>query len=334
MFLLITRFLLWLFVIYLLWLFFKKVIPSNYYSYLGIFGLVVLAFLIFFEPTDPISLVAWNIISFALKPLGLALVLIGGAVVGKKGDVDKKGITSITIAFWVLLISSLPLVPNSLYQRFIEEDAQTLVAQTADQGAGTIVLLGQGTTQPQLPGRSQIQLTDAGNLVSYTADLYRQLGAPTVIVSAGRRVDLPTAAGNQVEANDIQTLLEQQGVSPGNIIIDPDGVNVRGSAVSVRNILDSTGLANRVVLVASATQIYRATQAFEDVGVEVVPRPTNFVTFDFPDASFLSRLQFQEFVPSLDGLERTTQIIDEYLTTMYYFLRGWLAPLELVRPNG
>ena len=82
------------------------------------------------------------------------------------------------------------------------------------------------------------------------------------------------------------------------------------------------------------TQIYRATQAFEDVGVAVVPRPTNFVTFDFPDASFISRLQFQEFVPSLDGLERTTQILDEYLSTMYYFLRGWLAPLELVRPNG
>ncbi|MDY6938383.1 MAG: YdcF family protein [Cyanobacteriota bacterium] len=334
MFLLITRFLLWLFVIWLLWVIFKKIVPAAYYTYLGIFALVVLAFLIFFEPDNSLSLVAWNILSFVLKPLGLALVLIGSAVLGKKGDVSKKGITSITIAFWVLFISSLPLFPNSLYQRFIEEDAQTLITQTADQGAGTIVLLGQGTTQPQLPGRTQIQLTDAGNLVSYTADLYRQLGAPAVIVSAGRRIDLPTAAGNQVEANDIQTLLEQQGVASGNIIIDPDGVNIRSSALSVANILENTGLPNRVVLVASATQIYRASQAFEDLGISVVPRPTNFVTFDFPNAGFVSRLQIQEFVPSIDGLRRTTSILDEYFATMYYFLRGWLAPIELVRPNG
>jgi uncharacterized SAM-binding protein YcdF (DUF218 family) len=332
MFLLITRLILWLLILWAFWHFFKKIVPGNWYTYLGIFGLVILLFLFLFDPTDRIAYASWQIISFPLRPLGLALILLGMPVIGRKGDFNKDSVKQITIAFWILLLCSLPLVPRLIYQNFLERDVQVLVERPAG-GAGAIVLLGQNTTEPQVGGRSQIQLTDAGNLIPYAADVYRQLGGPPVIVSAGRRTGLPVAAGEQVEANDIQTLLEGQGVSPTDIIIEPEGLNLRTSATNVKAILDRTGLGNRVVLVSSSTQIYRAAQTFKNVGIDVVPRPTNFMSYRFTNTNLLGQISLADFIPSLRGLSASSQITDEYLATMYYFLRGWLSPDELNRPG-
>jgi uncharacterized SAM-binding protein YcdF (DUF218 family) len=332
MFLLITRLILWLLILWALWIFFKKVVPLNYYTYLGIFGLSILAILFLFNPADRFADTAWGIVSFGVRPLGIALVLIGMAVLDGKKEISKQGSSLVTIAFWILLISSIPLVPNLLYQNFIERDAQTLVSNSSTQGASAIVLLGRNTTEPQLPGRPQIQLKDQGDLIDYAANLYQQTGL-SVIVSAGRRNDLPSGAGEQVEANDIQTLLEQRGVRSGSIIIEPNGVNIRSSAEGVKRILDQTGLGNRVIIVSSTTQVYRAAQTFKSLGISVVPRPSSFVSFNLPNANVLSRVRLQDFVPTLEGLTRTTQVTDEYLATIYYFLRGWLSPDELVRPR-
>lgn len=333
MFLLITRLILWLLILWAFWTFFKKIIPGNWYSYLGIFGLIMLLFLFLFDPTDRVAYAAWQFISFPIRPLGLALILLGIPIFARKGDLSSKdSVQKITLAFWILLICSLPIVPRLVYQNFLERDVQVLVDRPAG-GASAIVLLGQNTTEPQIGGRSQIQLTDAGNLVPYTAEVYRQLGRPPVIISAGRRSGLPLGAGEQIEANDIQTLLEGQGVSPGDILIEPEGLNLRGSAINVKGLLEETGLGNRVVLVTSSTQIYRATQTFKNVGVDVVPRPSNFVTYRLTDTNLLGQVSLADFIPSLKGLSASSQITDEYLSTMYYFLRGWLSPDELRSPT-
>jgi uncharacterized SAM-binding protein YcdF (DUF218 family) len=332
MFLLITRLILWLLILWAFWRFFKQIIPGNWYTYLGIFGLVILLFLFLFDPNDRFAYTAWQIVSFPLRPLGLALVLLGIPVLARKGDFNKNSVTQITIAFWVLLLCSIPLVPRLIYQNFIERDVQVLVDRPAG-GAGAIVLLGQNTTEPQIGGRSQIQLTDAGNLIPYTADVYRQLGGPPIIISAGRRTGLPLAAGEQIEANDVQTLLEGEGVSPTDIIIEPEGLNLRTSAINVKQTLDRTGLGNRVVLVTSSSQIYRALQTFKNAGIDVVPRPTNFISYRFPDANLFQQLSLADFIPSLKSLSASSQITDEYIATMYYFLRGWLSPDELNRPG-
>lgn len=332
MFLLITRLILWLLILWAFWRFFKQIVPGNWYTYLGIFGLVILLFLFLFDPNDRFAYTAWQIVSFPLRPLGLVLVLLGIPIIGRKRDFNKNSVTQITIAFWVLLLCSLPIVPRLIYQNFIERDVQVLVDRPAG-GAGAIVLLGQNTTEPQIGGRSQIQLTDAGNLIPYTADVYRQLGGPPVIISAGRRSGLPLAAGVQIEANDIQTLLEGQGVSPSDIIIEPEGLNLRTSAINVKQTLDRTGLGNRVVLVASSSQIYRASQTFKNAGIDVVSRPTNFISYRFTDANIFTQVNLADFIPSLKALSASSQISDEYIATMYYFLRGWLSPDELNRPG-
>ncbi|MGB3241040.1 MAG: YdcF family protein [Geitlerinemataceae cyanobacterium] len=332
MFLLITRLILWTLILWAFWRFFKQIIPGNWYTYIGILGLVTLLFLFLFDPNDRFAYTAWQIISFPLRPLGLALILLGIPVLGRKGDFNKNSVTQITVAFWILLLCSLPIVPRLIYQNFIERDVQVLVDRPAG-GAGAIVLLGQNTTEPRLGGRSQIQVTEGGNLISYTAEIYRQLGGLPVIVSAGRRTGLPAAAGEQIEADDIRTLLEAQGVSPTDIIPEAEGANLRNSALNVRQTLEESGLGNRVVLVSSSTQIYRAAQTFNNVGIDVVPRPTNFIGYRFDDTNLFGQISLADFVPSLRGISASSQITNEYLATMYYFLRGWLSPDELNRPG-
>ena len=55
-----------------------------------------------------------------------------------------------------------------------------------DETAAAIVLLGKGTTQPHIPNRVGIQLTDTGNRLPYAAVLYSKKVAPMVIVTARR----------------------------------------------------------------------------------------------------------------------------------------------------
>jgi len=83
----------------------------------------------------------------------------------------------------------------------------------------------------------------------------------------------------------------------------------------------------KVLLVTSAIQMRRASLAFADVGIQVVPRATDFYTFQ-PTAGGKSRLRIDvaDFLPSAEALVTTTRVFDEYFGSFYYFLRGWLAP--------
>ena len=67
----------------------------------------------------------------------------------------------------------------------------------------------------------------------------------------------------------------------------------------------------------------RAALAFEKMNLQVVAKPTDFYTARFStEGSLLGRLP--DLLPSVDALQITTRYWNELLTSMYYFLRGWL----------
>jgi hypothetical protein len=39
------------------------------------------------------------------------------------------------------------------------------------------------------------------------------------------------------------------------------------------------------------------------------------------------RFGLRDLLPSVDSLEMTTRLFNETLTSMYYFLRGWVRPI-------
>lgn len=325
MFPLLTQLLLWLLLTVIIYNLLVKVIPKTYLTLLGgllLFAIIVLAF---FFPNEPLVRSAWNILSFPLKPVGATIILLASAL--------NRGLQRnlIMAALLILLFSSLPIV-SSVLARPLELGEATQIAATGTPAAppAAIVLLGQGTTQPNLPPRTQIQLTDTGNRIPYAAQLYQQQVAagnqPIMIVSAGPREGFIGNQTQAVEANDIATLLTQLGVPRGQIVLETRSRDLRTSAVEVDRILRTRGTGGRpVILVTSAINSRRARLAFSDVGVNVVARPTGFFTIQ-PGARERLNIGVQSFIPRVEALTVTTRILEEFYTTVYYSLRGWLTP--------
>jgi uncharacterized SAM-binding protein YcdF (DUF218 family) len=335
MFLLLTQVLLWLLVTVILYNLLVKVIPKTYLTLLGglfLFAIIVLAF---FFPGERLVSTAWSVLSFPLKPVGATILLLSVAL-----NQGLKKRNQVVAALMILLISSTPffstLLARSLELGEVSPTARTVRDGTAaapaaqTQTAGAIVLLGQGTTQANLPPRTQVQLTDTGNRILYAAQVYRQqqsLGAsPIVIASAGPREEAQGNRNQAAEANDIATLLTQLGVPRERIVTEAKSSDLRTSATEVKSILSRRGIGGtRVIVITSGYNSRLARLTYSNAGINVISRPTNFFAVQ-PGTRENFNLSIKSFIPSVEALGISTRIVDEFFTTIYYYLRGWLAP--------
>ncbi|MEG3862368.1 YdcF family protein [Microcoleus sp. herbarium12] len=287
--------------------------------------LISLLFLAFFAPDTPVGAAIFGLIAFFFKPLGfsITLLVIASALI-TNGGIRNPAPRMILAALLVLILSSMPVVAYWFADQ-AERDAAARTTVCCDETAAAIVLLGKGTTNNHNANREAIQLTDTGNRLPYAAVLYKKELAPLVIVSAGPRADLQNYTG---EAKDIKTLLaSNMGVPSNSIVLDDNGHNIRSSAEEVRKILDSRGVGRKVILVTSAIQMRRASLAFANMGIQVIPRATDFYTYQ-PVSGGKTRLRLDaaEFLPTAEALVITTRVFDEYFGSIYYYLRGWQAP--------
>ncbi|MDY7007756.1 MAG: YdcF family protein [Cyanobacteriota bacterium] len=285
---------------------------------------IILLILAFFAPDSPVGAAVFRFLAFAFKPLGFSIILlIYATTLITNGGIKSPAPTLIITALIVMIISSSPVFAVWAAQQ-AEEDAIELVSVSAccDEKADAIVLLGQGTTQPVIPDRIQIQLTKTAERIIYASQLYKKGLAPYIIVSAGPRIGDDDST---VEAVDIKKILVELGVPRRAIILESDGRTVHQSAIETREILDARGLDPTVILVTSAVNVRRASLTFTDIGMRVIPAPTDFNTVNpYEDSSY--RFVLADFLPNAQALLLTTEVWEEYLALFYYFLRGWLAP--------
>ncbi|NEP12580.1 MAG: YdcF family protein [Symploca sp. SIO2C1] len=315
-FVLLTQILLWVIITFILYRLLTEVIPKQYFTLLGGLFLFAIIALAFFFPNDGLVSAAWNVISFPLKPLGAAIVLL---IIALRNGLAKSQNLVVT-AMVILLISSMPFFANLLAQRSEIIAAQTEAAPA--QTTGAIVLLGRGSS---LPFGAQTQLNNTGDLVFYTNQLYQASGnQPLVIVSPGRSFDAQGNPDQTVEANDIATLLTQVGVPRSRIVTEPSGLDLRGRARQIQSILQEQGLEGTSVTIVSPGIGSRiASQAFTDAGINVIAQPTGFFG-SRPVA--INRLPSPvSFVPSVEALTVSTRVVEEFLTSIYYTLRGTLS---------
>jgi len=348
MFLLLTRVLLWLLVSIIVYNLLTRWIPKQYLAWFGGVIIFLVILLSFYNPNYRVVSAAWNILSFPLKPVGAAIFLLLLGLGGiNKNAVSNMAVRQFRAAFLILLISSLPIFAYWLAQQaeqeaILSEQRRAAICQVncpvdvtpaGAETAGAIVVLGRGTTQANLPYRTQIQLTDTGDRILYAAQLYREQrnrgNDPLIVVSAGPRPDLEGDTNTINEGNDIATVLRRLDVPSDRIVVEPRGVDLRTSAERVEEILRQRGIrSRRVILVSSALNIRRANLTFSNLGITIIPRPTDFYTFQ-GGATPVRRLQVSDFLPSVEALTITTRIVEEFLSSIYYFLRGWLTPLLL-----
>ncbi|MGA7934887.1 MAG: YdcF family protein [Kovacikia sp.] len=194
-----------------------------------------------------------------------------------------------------------------------------------------------------------VQLTSKGNRLIYAAQLYQeesQAGTnPLIVVSAGTRPYRLQKEGEKKEdiseTKDIQTFLTQTMKVPETaILLEHEGSTVRRSAEKVKKLLDDQKInyGNQVTIVTTAMNMHRTTLTFNQVFDQgtINSRPTDFYTL--PPRERLGKLLegkdlierqllASDFLPSAEAFCASTEAIDEYLASIYYFLRGWIRPL-------
>ncbi|MEO1635579.1 MAG: ElyC/SanA/YdcF family protein, partial [Cyanobacteria bacterium J06631_9] len=190
--------------------------------------------------------------------------------------------------------------------------------------------------------RSDISINTAlAPRLIYASDLYeevrRQRGVPPVVLvtaGAGSDEDEEVSQPRRV----IRDILIDNGVFGSDIRIENTGLDIYSSGVRLETLLEENDIIDpreqrrepgsteddpRVVVVAPAIIMTRAALTLERMNLEVIAKPTDFYTAPFEtDGSLLNKLP--DLLPSVDALQLTTRYWNEFLSSMYYFLRGWL----------
>lgn len=310
----------------------------------------------------------FRVIAVPFTPLGIILVLllIAFSELLRGGKLSRTGLVLLRIAIPALLILSIPAVSYFLAQR-AEAEAITITrpAPALPAGARRVIVTlaqdstrlqvrpGTGTTDPTLGvlADQPIQLTERGDILTYTNRLYQAERArgndPLVFVSAGGRPERSRrpgeTSGEVSEAADARIFLQGLGIPEPNIIGDPNSPTIIQSARNARQRLSGINYGNQLMLVTSAIEMNRAALTFlrefnnNNVPLTVISRPTNFYTLPASDAipgrgqgrNLIQRnLQFSDLLPSIDALSLSSKVINEYLASIYYFLRGWIRPIR------
>ncbi|NJP08894.1 MAG: YdcF family protein [Leptolyngbyaceae cyanobacterium RU_5_1] len=209
-------------------------------------------------------------------------------------------------------------------------------------------------TQFQILSQLPVQLTEQGDRILYTAQLYREEAQrdPLIVVSAGRRPDRRWKDGDVreeiSEARDIQKMLTQPpfGIPANNILLDHDNGNIHRSAEEVETLLRDAGInyGNQIMLVTSALNMNRSAWIFKQVfdGEEpsqescIISRPTDFYTIPTPEqlknvlqGRDLIEREFRivDLLPTAEAFYISSKALQEYLGALYHFLRGWIRPI-------
>ena len=147
-----------------------------------------------------------------------------------------------------------------------------------------------------------------------------------VIISAGVRENLAGDKKFRLETQDIETFLEQRGVPETAIVQDPESLDIHESAENILKLLEERNLQDQpVLLVTSAVNMARTYLTFKKVGIEVIPKPTDFYSFATDNEELTPKFQPISLLPSSESLGITTKVLEDFFGTIYYFLRGWLS---------
>ncbi len=252
-----------------------------------------------------------------IYPIGLSCILMLIAIVLIIRRRSRRALLPIGLALGILLISSSgwfsTVLVRSLEQQYLPP---TFTANS--EAFGAIVLLG-GATGSQLAPRPWVDITDEGDRILHSANLYRQGLAPLIIPTGGR---IAWRGPGDSEASDMSQILQTMGVPESAIVLEPKALNTYENAVNVQEILKTRKI-DRFLLVTSATHMPRSMMIFRKLGMEPVAAPTDYTRTDLE-----SRMTgFQDFLlrslPDAEFLRDTNRAIKEYIGIWIYRLKGW-----------
>ncbi len=252
----------------------------------------------------------YKFLAAALMPLSVILLLGAAALVLAARKRFRAAAGTGAAAFLLLLAIATPAVSDAMV-RSLEGRYLPVLPQDSP-SADAIVVLG-GCLDPALPPRLTPELIGSSDRLLHAARLYRAGKAPVVVASGGF---VPWTASARPEGEAMAALLQEWGVPPGAILVEPRSRTTRENAEETERILRPRG-ARSVLLVTSAIHMPRAMAAFRATGLTVTPSPTDYLVGDPGPEAYL------EWIPSPDSMKRFQAAYWERVGLLYYRLRGW-----------
>lgn len=251
-----------------------------------------------------------------LLPPGIVVLLLVAAVLLALLKWRRLALASACLGCAIVGILSLQPVADLLLlpleNRYAPLDLEGFAAERSD----VIVLLGGGVV-PGAPDGEGSATLGASALVRavHAAELARRLGLP-VVASGGRVFPDP---GAEAEADVAARLLVSLGVRSDRIVAEDQSRTTWENAQRVRDLVKP----ERVVLVTTAIHMPRAVACFQELGIEVVPAPTDYLVARRPR-------QARDWVPDGGALEGSLRAIHEHAGILSYRL---LYGVRLASPS-
>ena len=244
------------------------------------------------------SMLLTKLLPQVVYPLGVSILMGIFALALSFTNCRRLGQVVLAFALLVLWLASTPIFASWLNWRVaIQVQAVPL---TELPSADVIILLG-GTPISR---------------IAHALTLHRHDKAPRILVTGG---NLPWSESTIPEAERVADLLVDLGASSSTLVLETASRTTRENAVNTASLFREHGW-REGLLVTSGTHMPRALAAFESVGLEVIPSPT-----DVPSPSFSLRIRnIFDILPDAAALNKTTLAIKEILGLAFYRIRGWV----------
>lgn len=251
-----------------------------------------------------------------IYPLGLSclLLLIALWLCFKR---SRWTFVPILLVFFILGIAGNIQVSNNLARSL---EGQYLPQETMPT-VEAIVVLG-GATRNHEPPRIMPDMSDRGDRLLYAAKLYQEGVAPILILTGGR---IEWFGAESSEAESMATILELMGIPRQAMLLESKALNTYENAVYTKEILKQRNI-KKIVLVTSAAHMPRSLAIFKKQGIKAIPAPADILISDrnLIENQFSAESRILSFIPDTESLDRTTQVLKEYIGTFIYYLKGWL----------
>lgn len=190
--------------------------------------------------------------------------------------------------------------------RGLEAEYRPMAVEDAPD-ADVIVVLGGGISLPH-PPRLYPNLSSSSDRLLRALRLYRAGKADHILLTGGNVFPQPGLEGESFYARE---LLELWGVPPSAVVIETESRNTIQNAELSAPILRERGW-DKVLLVTSATHMYRAELAFRHAGIDVIPVPVDFIAVDASAPGIFN------WIPSAGAMSGTTHALHEHLGRLWY----------------
>jgi uncharacterized SAM-binding protein YcdF (DUF218 family) len=249
-----------------------------------------------------------KVLSALATPLVFAIaVLLIAAISGRRIPRALAGFTAV-----LLLVCSSEDCSNLLI-RTLEQPYTGTSIGSASSAQAIVVLGGYLRIKTRLP--RPIEIGSAADRLLGAAELYRAGKAPLILLSGG---NIPFLASSTTppEAVAASDILEEWGIPRSAILIEDRSQDTHENAEFSHSILAEKGI-SRILLVTSAFHMRRASGAFRQTGLTVIPFAVDFVTQSgTPDVLF-------SLLPNANSLAGFGLAFREWSGFLFYRLKGW-----------